>query len=77
MVGERTASVHSDVLEKTLPNGWSVTLSNEVFENSDGIVYEAKGVPPAVEAAFFTPSLIAGGPDPGVEAALQLLDRLS
>lgn len=75
LIGERTASVHSDILPKTLPNGWTVTISNEIFENSDGVVYEAKGVPPALEAPYFRPALLAGGPDPGIEAALRLLDR--
>ena len=76
LIGERTASVHSDVLMKTLPNGWTVTISNEVFENSDGIVYEGVGVPPAIVAGYFQPSQLEGGPDAGMEAALHLLERL-
>src|SRR5690606_16872230 len=30
-VGRHTYGVFSDVLEKCLPNGWHVTISNEVF----------------------------------------------
>lgn len=73
LVGERTASVHSDTLPKRLPNGWTVTISNEIFENSDGIVYEGIGVPPSVEAPYFTPDALAGTLDQGMETALKLL----
>ncbi|WP_428264771.1 hypothetical protein [Haliangium sp.] len=35
-----------------LPNGWLIGLSNEVYEAPDGAVYEAVGVPPAVEIPY-------------------------
>jgi carboxyl-terminal processing protease len=47
-VGETTASVFSDQLAKTMPNGWTFSVSNEVFEAIDGKVYETIGVPPDV-----------------------------
>jgi carboxyl-terminal processing protease len=47
-VGETTASAFSDQLAKTMPNGWTFSVSNEVFEAIDGKVYETKGIPPNV-----------------------------
>jgi len=44
-VGSNTNGALSDVLVKELPNGWEYTLSNEVYESMDGIVYEATGIP--------------------------------
>jgi C-terminal processing protease CtpA/Prc len=45
-VGSNTAGVFSDMLVKRLPNGWEYSLSNEIYESSDGVSYEAIGIPP-------------------------------
>ncbi|HNP35523.1 MAG TPA: S41 family peptidase [Woeseiaceae bacterium] len=45
-VGRPTYGVLSDELEKRLPNGWTVTMSNEVYRAVDGNVYEGTGIPP-------------------------------
>lgn len=45
-VGATTKGAFSDLLEKQLPNGWTYTLSNEIYESMDGKVYEAIGIPP-------------------------------
>jgi hypothetical protein len=74
LVGERTAGVHSDPLLKSLPNGWTFTLSNERFVAPDGRSYEAMGVPPGVLMPFDPESVRATGVDPQLEKALQLLD---
>lgn len=50
-VGTPTYGVLSDVLEKKLPNGWSLGLSNELYVAIDGKVYEGRGIPPQVEVA--------------------------
>ncbi|TPV96671.1 MAG: S41 family peptidase [Myxococcales bacterium FL481] len=47
-VGTRTYGAFSDVLVRTLPNGWLVGLSNEVYEDPEGGVFEVVGVPPDV-----------------------------
>lgn len=75
VIGARTSSVHSDVLEKTLPNGWLVTISNEIFENSDGMVYEGIGIAPSIEIPYFTQAILDGDADPGIEAALRHFKR--
>ena len=35
----------STALEKKLPNGWSFSISNEIYMDNDGNNYENKGVP--------------------------------
>jgi carboxyl-terminal processing protease len=46
--GEITASVMSDQLTKSMPNGWTFSVSNEVFKAIDGRVYETTGIAPDV-----------------------------
>jgi len=45
-VGATTKGAFSDLLEKQLPNGWTYTLSTEIYETMDGKVYESIGIPP-------------------------------
>lgn len=45
-IGEPTRGAFSDVLEKELPNGWIIELSNEVYTDHRGIVWEGRGVTP-------------------------------
>lgn len=47
-IGTATYGVLSDSLEKTLPNGWSLGLSNEVYTAVDGNLYEGRGIPPNI-----------------------------
>lgn len=53
-LGEATRGILSDTLGKHLPNGWTVTLSNEIYRDSSGRGYEVTGIPPDIAA-----------PDPG------------
>jgi carboxyl-terminal processing protease len=48
LIGQPTQGALSDVLEKKLPNGWTFTLSNEVFTMTDGTIPEGPGVAPHV-----------------------------
>jgi carboxyl-terminal processing protease len=45
-LGETTDGSLSDELWKTLPNGWVLSLSNEIYLDSDGKAWEGKGIPP-------------------------------
>lgn len=45
-IGSETEGIFSDILEKKLPNGWTLNLSNEVYQNMEGTCYEGFGVPP-------------------------------
>ena len=44
-IGESTSGAMSTALEKTLPNGWSFAISNEVYMDNAGNCYENRGVP--------------------------------
>jgi len=44
--GEPTRGALSDVLEKELPNGWEIELSNEVYADSAGTLWEGRGIRP-------------------------------
>ena len=44
-IGSQTNGAVSDALQKTLPNGWHFSLSNEVYTDKNDICYENIGVP--------------------------------
>jgi len=44
-IGAPTAGALSTALEKKLPNGWSFSISNEVYMDNTGVNYENVGVP--------------------------------
>ncbi len=70
IIGEATMGILSDQFARKLPNGWWVTLSNELrFDHHDKLI-EKVGVQPDIKADF----PIAGSSeyiDPGISAALQ------
>ena len=45
-IGGNTEGITSDMLEKTLPNGWEFSLSNEIYLDTNGISYEHTGITP-------------------------------
>jgi carboxyl-terminal processing protease len=54
-LGQPTRGALSDRLEKVLPNGWSFSLSNEVYKDPHGRVFEVVGVPPDVVTEWPSP----------------------
>ncbi|KTF13706.1 S41 family peptidase [Pseudoalteromonas sp. H105] len=52
-VGERTRGALSDTLDKRLPNGWEVGLSNEVYRDMQGRVPEGVGISPVKHISIF------------------------
>nr|WP_299343037.1 S41 family peptidase [Allomuricauda sp.] len=44
-IGSATTGAMSTALEKTLPNGWSFSISNEIYMDTEGNIYENKGIP--------------------------------
>jgi len=68
-IGENTQGVFSDVLRRTLPNGWSFGLPNEVFRSPEGKTFDGAGIPPDVEVPVFAADDVAAGRDPGLERA--------
>ena len=71
-VGAPTLGIFSDDLAKHLPNGWTTSLSNEVYAAPDGTVYEGGGVPPQVHVPTFREHDLRGGLKAGVEQAVRL-----
>jgi C-terminal processing protease CtpA/Prc len=71
LVGEPTAGAHSDVMGRSLPNGWEFGLSHQVYYTHDGQVYEKTGLPPDVEVEMSKTALDAGA-DPILDKALEL-----
>jgi len=71
-VGETTQGVFSDVLGRTLPNGWRFGLANERFM-TDGKSFDNVGIAPDVAVESLTPAARATGKDAAVEKALAML----
>jgi carboxyl-terminal processing protease len=44
-IGSRTNGAISTALERRLPNGWSFSISNEIYFDNNGVCYENIGVP--------------------------------
>jgi hypothetical protein len=51
-IGSNTEGVFSDVLDRSLPNGWEFGLSSEVYLDLNGNNYEGIGIPPDVEISY-------------------------
>lgn len=49
LIGEPSNGSYSDLLEKKLPNGWKVTLSNQRYLSANKINYEGMGTPVDIE----------------------------
>lgn len=62
-LGEATLGILSDVMERHLPNGWTLSLSNELYRASDGALYEDRGIPPHIEIPFLDRSGLRAGRD--------------
>lgn len=52
-VGETTRGALSDILGKELPNGWHLSLSNEIYFDTTGKSWESKGIPPQKHIDIF------------------------
>jgi hypothetical protein len=73
VIGESTGGVLSDQNSITLPNGWTVLLSNEIRTDAQGNVYEAVGVPADHEAMYLLPEDVLEGKDTAIEKAFELI----
>ncbi len=72
-IGEATQGIFSDMLEKVLPNGWMVSLSNEIYLDHNGISHEAIGIQPNINVSTFSLDDRVTGSDSAIEQALILL----
>lgn len=67
LAGETTNGIFSTTLTKELPNGWTLSLSNEVIRDAKGTVYEAIGIAPDVPVNFPSKEDRENGIDPALE----------
>jgi hypothetical protein len=74
-IGENTQGVFSDVLVRTLPNGWRFGLPNEVFRTADGRIFDITGIPPDIAVPVFADADVAAGRDPALDRALAELRK--
>lgn len=72
LIGEPTHGILSDTLERQLPNGWHLTLSNEIYHSFDGQLYEDVGIPPHVHLRFLEHKERLRGRDSILDRALEL-----
>lgn len=63
IIGEPASGGYSDILGRTLPNGWTFGLSNQVYYASDGQVYEGIGFQPDIIVPINVENLLAGEDD--------------
>lgn len=75
LAGETTAGAFSDMLERHLPNGWTVSLSNEVYRAADGKVYEYLGLSPEIKVPL-DPQALTKRQDEGMEKLLSVIGQL-
>ncbi len=73
-IGSRTRGALSDVLTKRLPNGWTITLSNEVYRDHRGESWEGRGIPPEPEWEVFDPANPFSGHMPSVERSIEFIN---
>ncbi|MFT4924429.1 MAG: CubicO group peptidase (beta-lactamase class C family) [Phenylobacterium sp.] len=75
LVGESTSGALSDVLAFSLPNGWQFSLSNEVYEDNLGQVYEVTGFTPDYPAPAYSLESLISRKFESYELALQKLGK--
>ncbi|RAW00418.1 S41 family peptidase [Pseudochryseolinea flava] len=74
IIGERTNGIFSTMLNKKMPNGWTVTLSNERWADASDACYEVSGITPHIEAPFPSKTNRDDGIDPVLLKALEYLE---
>jgi carboxyl-terminal processing protease len=77
LFGQPTQGALSDTLSKALPNGWTFTLSNEIFTTADGTSPEVVGVTPHVELPSRNPATASQRFRPDINEAVRWLNAAS
>ena len=72
-VGESTAGILSDTLWKPLPNGWIISLSNEVYLDREMRSFEAVGISPMISFDVRTQGKISSGDVASARSLIQSL----
>jgi carboxyl-terminal processing protease len=55
-VGQRTSGSLSNSLRKFLPGSFSVFISNEIYLDPRGELFEVRGIPPKLAITLFDPN---------------------
>ena len=74
-VGQATRGSLSDQLTKRLPNGWRVTLSNEVYLDAAGEAWEGIGILPTIPIEVFSEREQPATLVPAVRAVVDCIRR--
>lgn len=75
-VGAPTRGALSDVLTKYLPNGWELSLSNEIYKDHKGIKWEGRGITPDIALPVFDPNDPTRGHLEAVRRIIGMIDRM-
>ncbi|ALU43449.1 serine hydrolase [Pseudoalteromonas rubra] len=75
LLGEATSGVLSDKRFFTLPNGWQISLSNEVYRDAQGTLYEQRGIQPDITVPAFSMHALESGRFESYDHALTLLGK--
>ncbi len=78
IVGENTNGAFSTILTHVLPNGAEIGLSNEIYSDAQGVVYEVVGIGPENQenrVPFLSSLDFQEEKDSGIERALELLNN--
>ncbi|MEM7707240.1 MAG: S41 family peptidase [Pseudomonadota bacterium] len=73
-VGETTRGALSDVLSRSLPNGWELSLSSEIYRDHEDVLWEARGIPPKISIPVFDPNDPLNGYLDAVSQLVKLID---
>ncbi len=74
LIGESTQGALSDVLSKSLPNGFKIDLVNEYYLSPEGDFFEVEGVPVDYIREFGTETQRLNHMDDAIELAIELLN---
>ncbi len=74
-IGENSNGAYSDILSKTLPNGWELGLSNEGYLDTLGNNYEITGFPVAHHIPLFDLRAATQTKDAAIDKAIELLNE--
>ncbi|QXP57272.1 S41 family peptidase [Cellulophaga sp. HaHa_2_95] len=76
IVGEHTMGIFSSILTHRLPNGTYINLSNQVYTDTFGTVFEGIGIGPAQEnkVPFLSTEDFNSGLDSGIEKGITILE---
>lgn len=74
-IGQNTQGIFSDVLVRSLPNGWRFGLPNEIYLTGSGQSFDGEGIAPDIRVPVFEQPDLDAGRDPALQTAVRLLTR--